>query len=78
MSKKLFVLVNDLGDGSFSPIYTFNEEWIKRQEELDEEGELEYPDIGCDGDGFHYDILLVPDECTLKSLGIDWDCAEED
>lgn len=68
--KKLFILVHDLSDGSFSTVYTFNEEWIKKQEELYEEGELEYPDIGCDGDGFHYDVLTVPDECTAESLGI--------
>jgi hypothetical protein len=32
--------------------------------------------LGCDGDGFHYDILMVPDECTLESLGISSDAAE--
>ena len=31
-----------------------------------------------DGDGFHYDVLTVPDECTMESLGIRWDCAEDD
>lgn len=74
MSKQLFVLVGDGGDGSYRPNYTFNAEWIMEQEERDSNGELEYDDVGCDGDGFHYDILLVPDECTLDSLGIS-DCA---
>jgi hypothetical protein len=75
--KKLFVLVSDGGDGSYNPQYTFNEAWIKEQEEKSENGELDYDDVGCDGDGFHYDVLKVPDECTLESLGIHWDCAEE-
>lgn len=74
--KKLFVLINNGGDGSCYPEYTFNEEWIKEQEEKADRDELEYDDIGCDGDGFHYDVLTVPDEATLESLGIPWDCAE--
>ena len=77
MAKKLFVLVSDCGDGSYSPRYTFNEEWIKKQEELDDNGELDCECLGCDGDGFHYDVLTVPDECTLESLGILYDdCAK--
>lgn len=74
--KKLFVLISDGGDGSFYPHYTFNEDWIKEQEEKNDKGELDYYDIGCDGDGFHYDVLMVPDECTLESLGIISDCAK--
>jgi hypothetical protein len=74
MSKKLFVLVNDCGDGSYHPQYTMNEEWILRIE-----GNLDrYYGVGCDGDGFHYSVLTVPDECTLESLGIKFDCAEAD
>lgn len=76
MSKKLFILVQDCGDGSFSPRYTMNETWIANQQEKYDNGELEYDSIGCDGDGFHFDTLEVPDECTLNSLGISWDCAE--
>lgn len=76
MAKKLFVLVADGGDGSFYPKYTFNEEWILERERLDEEGELDCESIGCDGDGFHYDVLMVPDECTLESLGIHYDAAD--
>lgn len=78
MSKKLFVLVGDAGDGSFFTQYTFNEDWIKEKEEKEERGELDIPSVGYDGDGFHYDILTVPDECTLESLGIEWDCATLD
>jgi len=76
MSKKLFILIQDCGDGSFSPRYTMNEKWIAQQQEKHDKRELEYDSIGCDGDGFHFDTLEVPDECTLNSLGISWDCAE--
>ncbi len=76
--KNLYVLVSDGGDGSYSPQYTFNAEWIKQQQErYDSDGWEEYM-IGCDGDGFHYDTLTVPDDATLASLGIHYDCAEED
>lgn len=78
MSKKLFVLVNNAGDGSYHPVYTFNKEWIDSMEERAENDELDpESDVGFDGDGFHYDTLLVPDDTTLESLGIDTDCAEE-
>lgn len=73
--KKLFVLVSNGGDGSYYPQFTFNEEWIERQHEAHDLGELEYDSLGCDGDGFHYEVLTVPDECTLESLGVS-DCAE--
>lgn len=77
--KKLFILVSDAGDGSYNPHFTFNEEWIEKQEERYGNGEICGPDdLGCDGDGFHYKVLTVPDECTLKSLGIHYDCAVED
>ncbi len=71
--KKLFILVEDCGDGSYYTRYTFNEEWI---EKCKKDENLCYPDLGCDGDGFHYSILTVPDECTLQSLGITRDCSE--
>ena len=73
--KKLFVLISDGGDGSYYPEFTFNEEWIERQQEAYDLDELEYDSLGCDGDGFHYTVLTVPDECTLQSLGVS-DCAE--
>lgn len=77
MSKKLFVLVSDGGDGSYTPCFTFNEEWIAHQQEAADAGELEYPALGCDGDGFHYTVLTVPDDTTLESLGVHYDCAKE-
>lgn len=78
MAKKLFVLISDGGDGSYYPKYTFNKEWVDEQaERYLKDGYEEYA-IGVDGDGFHYDTLMVPDECTLESLGIRYDCALED
>ena len=78
MAKKLFVLIKDSGDGSYHTVYTFNEEWIKATEEKDQNNEIDYEDYhpGFDGDGFHYTTLIVPDECTLESLGIHTDVAE--
>lgn len=75
MSKKLFVLISDNGDGSYSTHYTFNENWINEMSEKDNNNELGYDDLGCDGDGFHYDELVIPDECTYESLGIS-DCVD--
>ena len=77
--KKLFVLTSDSGDGSYSTQYTMSEEWIAKQHEREVADDFEYDgsDIGVDGDGFHYDTLTVPDECTLASLGIRSDCAED-
>lgn len=75
MAKPLFVLVDDGGDGSYSVRYTMNRDWIDHQQNLYDDGELEYPALGVDGDGFHYSVMLVPDECTLESLGIKYDCA---
>lgn len=49
---------------------------LKNKKKKNDKGELDYYDIGCDGDGFHYDVLMVPDECTLESLGIRSDCAK--
>lgn len=76
-TKRLFILIDDGQDGSYYPRFTFNEEWIAKQEEKEEAGELCSPDLGCDGDGFHYKTLTVPAECTLESLGIHSDCAVE-
>lgn len=77
MSKKLFVLISNGGDGSYSPQYTFNEKWIERMEYNEGNLDCEY-DIGVDGDGFHYDVLTVPDDSTLESLGIHYDCADRE
>lgn len=77
MSKKLFVLTSDGGDGSRGTHYTFNEAFVKRMEERYDNDELDYDALGVDGDGFGYDTLTVPDECTLESLGIHSDAARD-
>ena len=76
MTKKLFILVNDREDGSYDTSCTMNEPWIQSMQDKYEHRELCYPSLGLDGDGFHYTVLTVPDECTLDSLGIFRDCAE--
>jgi hypothetical protein len=74
MAKTLYVLVSNGGDGSYYPHYTFNAEFIQKMDDANDAGTLDYESLGCDGDGFHYDTIQVPDECTLESMGID-DCA---
>lgn len=70
MSKNLYILVSDGGDGSYYPNYTFNPELIAKLEKAYDNGTMDYCNgIGCDGDGFHYETLTVPDECTAESLG---------
>lgn len=81
MSKKLFVIVSDGGDGSYYPNYTLNEVLIIRLQEAYDLDLMDYDSgIGCDGDGFHYDTITIPDECTPESMGIsvlDDDYAEQ-
>lgn len=72
MTKKLFVLISDGGDGSQSANYTMNEPFVTA---LGERKDPESGDLGVDADGFHFDTLIVPDECTLESLGITSDAA---
>lgn len=77
MAKKLFLLVSDSGDGSsYSIQYTFNQAWIDTQQDLYDD-KLDYRSAGVDGAGFNYKTLTVPDECTLETLGIYGDCAED-
>lgn len=75
--KTLYVLIQDGGDGSSYPHYTFDEAFIERLRQKDNAGELEHGDLGVDGDGFHYGTLTVPDECTLSSLSIIFDAATD-
>lgn len=74
MSKKLYVIVKDGGDGSTYPSFTFNTEFITKVEELCDADIIGYEEGYGDGDGFHYEILYVPDECTPESMGFR-DCA---
>lgn len=73
--KNLYVLTSDGGEGSRSIHYTFNLPFLERRQERYANGELDHDDMGVDGDGFTFDILTVPDECTLDSLGIHYDAA---
>lgn len=68
--KKLYVIITACGDGSNRANYTFDSELIKKIETLADNDLLDYDSGLVDGDGFHYDVLLVPDECTYESLGI--------
>ncbi len=69
--KNLYILISDGGDGSYYPQYTMNAELIAKLELAADEERMTYENgLGCDGDGFHYETLTVPDECTPESLGI--------
>lgn len=75
----LYVLVSDGGDGSYNINFTMNQEWIDKQQEAYDEGDVDYEyGIGIDGDGFSYRTINVPKGSTLKSLGITYDCANLD
>lgn len=70
MSKTLYVLVRDGGDGSYSTEFTLSKEWIDAQREKYYNDGLEHGETGVDGDGFHYSEIQVPDDATYESLGI--------
>ena len=69
MSKTLYVVVTNGGDGSSYPNYTFNTKFIEDLKLLCDDGLLGYDEGYGDGDGFHYETLQVPDECTPESMG---------
>ncbi|AVH85327.1 hypothetical protein RsoM2USA_399 [Ralstonia phage RsoM2USA] len=81
MAKTLYVIISDGGDGSYYPQYTMNTDLINKMQEAYDLGLMHYDNgIGCDGDGFHFDTITIPDECTPDSLGIsvlDDDYADE-
>lgn len=66
MSKNLYIIITDSGDGSNSLSYTLDEslvnEMCDREEELD--------DSYQSGDGLQIQKILVPDDATYDSLGI--------
>ena len=73
MSKPLFVLIRNCGDGSFYPQYTLDKTLIDQLY-------AKYSDPNCsdwneytagvDADGFHCSEINVPDDATYESLGI--------
>jgi len=71
MSKTLYVLIKDGGDGSSYPCYTLDSDLIAKLQEAHDNDRMDYENgIGVDGDGFHYDTIQVPDDATPESLGI--------
>lgn len=71
VTKTLYVLISDGGDGSYYPRYTMNPELIAKLKKAVRENRMDYENgIGCDGDGFHYDTIQVPADSTPESLGI--------
>lgn len=66
MSKTLFIVITDSGDGSNGLHYTFDADLIS----LMEDNQDELGDSYQSGDGLQVRHLQVPDECTYESLGI--------
>jgi hypothetical protein len=70
MSKTLFILISDSGDGSQALRYTFDRELVERMED-----DIDFNVVGesyMSGDGLQVNRIQVPDECTMDSLGIKW------
>ena len=70
LMKTLYILVKDCGDGSTSLRYTMNSALIAKLQFAADKRLMDYEDSLIDGDGFHYNTLTVPDECSYASLGI--------
>ena len=75
--KNLYVIPVDCGDGSVAVEYTFDEKWIEYMEAAVSMGDLEEWNLERYNYEFQYGILTVPDECTLESLGIPFDAADD-
>lgn len=80
-TKPLFIFIKDGGDGSYYPYFTMDVELLAKLQKAADEDRMDYENgIGCDGDGFHYETVQVPVECTAESMGItmlDADYADE-
>jgi 6-phosphofructokinase len=77
-TKELYIVIVNGGDGSYSSQYTFNKEFIDKMEKMEAESDPDFDyESYSDGDGFHYDVLTVPEECTLESLGVTYDFAKD-
>lgn len=66
----LYILIEDCGDGSYTNRFCLDKSLIERQEDLYENGNLDYGAAGVDGDGFSYSEVTVPDGSTPESLGL--------
>jgi len=71
MAKPLYVICADGGDGSYYPKFTLSTKLVEELKAAAEDGRMHYDNgIGVDGDGFHYTAIMVPDDATYESLGI--------
>lgn len=64
---KLFILVNDCGDGSYSLRYTLDAGLIAKLNDYDGFADQH---AGFDAEGFNPRSITVPDDSTYESLGI--------
>lgn len=71
-TKPLYILISNGGDGSYSTNYTLDPALIQKLREAYDNDLMDYDDVGCDGDGFHYDTINVPFDATYESLGISY------
>lgn len=66
----LYLLTRNNGDGSYSIQYAL-EDVILLLQELYNKNKMDYENgYGVDGDGFHYDVLTLPDGVTASSIGV--------
>lgn len=78
-TKPLYILIQDGQDGSYYPKYTFNTELVTKLRQAFDNEQMDWENgIAIDGDGFHYETLTVPVECTAESLGIQGDMLADD
>lgn len=76
---KLYLLVNDGGDGSYHISYSLSRAKIEELQAKYDNGDADCGDVGVDGDGFHYSTIEVPDGSTAASLGLsDWQLLENE
>lgn len=70
-TKNLYVLVGSNGDGSYHTRYVIDDLVIENLQQAYDEGQMDYEyGIGVDGDGFHYNTLIIPEWYTGDMLGL--------
>ena len=67
---KLYIFTSDNGDGSRGVYFTLDSNVVEALQTAYDNDETDYESLGCDGDGFGYTTVIVPDDSTPKSLGI--------
>lgn len=71
VTKPLYILVNDCGDGSYSLQYVLDANVIKAMEEAYSQGLIDAENhAGIDGDGLNYKEINIPASFTAEDLGI--------